>query len=61
MSSTAPSPGECAGNRKADDGLLQDLSPLGWEHINLTADYVLRQNQKPEEGKFKPLREQAGP
>jgi hypothetical protein len=22
-----------------DDGLLQYLSPLGWEHINLTGDY----------------------
>jgi hypothetical protein len=23
-----------------DDGLLQYLSPLGWEHINLTGDYL---------------------
>jgi hypothetical protein len=28
-----------------DDALLQHLSPLGWEHINLTGDYVWRCNQ----------------
>ena len=27
-----------------DDALLQYLSPLGWEHINLTGDYVWRQD-----------------
>jgi len=45
----------------ADEGLLQYLSPLGWEHINLTGDYVWCRNRKPEEGKFRPLREQAQP
>jgi hypothetical protein len=25
-----------------DEGLLQYLSPLGWEHINLTGDYLWR-------------------
>ncbi|EAU2757458.1 hypothetical protein A3Z79_25055, partial [Salmonella enterica subsp. enterica serovar Typhimurium] len=25
-----------------DGELLQFLSPLGWEHINLTGDYVWR-------------------
>jgi hypothetical protein len=25
-----------------DENLLQHLSPLGWEHINLTGDYVWR-------------------
>lgn len=44
-----------------DPGLPRFLSPLGWEHINLTGDYVWRQNRKPEEGKFRPLREQPGP
>jgi TnpA family transposase len=39
-----------------DDRLLQYLSPLGWEHINLTGDYVWRQNRKVEDGKFRPLR-----
>jgi Tn3 transposase DDE domain len=39
-----------------DERLLQHLSPLGWEHINLTGDYVWRQNRKVERGKFRPLR-----
>jgi TnpA family transposase len=42
--------------KRADDSLLQYLSPLGWEHINLTGDYVWRQNRKVEDGKFRPLR-----
>ena len=32
------------------------LSPLGWEHINLTGDYVWRQNRPRSPGKFRPLR-----
>ena len=36
--------------------LLQHVSPLGWEHINLTGDYVWRKDRKVEEGKFRPLR-----
>jgi TnpA family transposase len=44
-----------AGNT-IDDSLLQFLSPLGWEHINLTGDYVWRQNRKIENGQFRPLR-----
>lgn len=39
-----------------DDNLLQYLSPLGWEHINLTGDYVWRQSRKVEGGQFRPLR-----
>ena len=39
-----------------DDRLLQYLSPLGWEHINLTGDYVWRQSRKAESGQFRPLR-----
>ncbi len=37
--------------------LFQYLSPLGWEHINLTGDYVWRQSRKLEDGKFRPLRQ----
>ena len=40
-----------------DDGMLRYLSPLGWEHINLTGDYVWRQNQKIDKGQFRPLRD----
>ena len=39
-----------------DDSLLQYLSPLGWEHINLTGDYLWRQGKKPQKGGFRPLR-----
>ena len=39
-----------------DDGLLQYLSPLGWEHINLTGDYLWRNSAKIGAGKFRPLR-----
>ncbi|WP_449103113.1 Tn3 family transposase [Pseudomonas extremaustralis] len=41
--------------------LYQYLSPLGWEHINLTGDYVWRQNRKLEDGKFRPLRQVGKP
>ena len=39
-----------------DDGLLQHLSPLGWEHINLTGDYLWRQSKHVENGEYRPLR-----
>ncbi len=39
-----------------DDSLLQYLSPLGWEHINLTGDYLWRSSAKIGAGKFRPLR-----
>lgn len=39
-----------------DERLLPHLSPLGWEHINLTGDYIWRQNRQVEQGKFRPLR-----
>ena len=38
-----------------DPELLKYLSPLGWEHINLTGDYTWRSNKLPT-GKFRPLR-----
>jgi TnpA family transposase len=39
-----------------NDELLQYLSPLRWEHINLTGDYIWRHKQKLKKGKFRPLR-----
>ena len=45
----------------ADESLLQHLSPLGWEHINLTGDYIWQQNKKPKEGKYRPLRPLSNP
>ncbi len=44
-----------------DDTLLQYLSPLGWEHINLTGDYLWRSSAKVGAGKFRPLRPLASP
>jgi TnpA family transposase len=44
-----------------DDGMLRYLSPLGWEHINLTGDDVWRQNRKIDEGEFRPLRTRGNP
>ena len=44
----------------ADGNLLRYLSPLGWEHINLTGDYLWRSNTKTGAGKFSPLRPLAG-
>ena len=42
--------------QQVDDNLLQYLSPLGWEHINLTSDYVWQQSKQPKKGKFGLLR-----
>jgi len=39
-----------------DAALLQYLSLLGWEHINLTCDYLWRSGDKPGVAKFRPLR-----
>ena len=44
-----------------DETLLPHLSPLGWEHINLTGDYIWRQNKLVEQGNFRPLRTLAEP
>jgi hypothetical protein len=43
-------------SKSVDEALFQYLSPLGWEHINLTGDYVWRQSRKIEDGQFRPLR-----
>lgn len=45
-----------ARGRSINDNLLQHLSPLGWEHINLTADYTWQQSNQVAPGKFRPLR-----
>ena len=42
--------------KNVDDKLLQHMSPLGWEHINLTGDYIWRQSKQVEQGKFRSLR-----
>lgn len=35
---------------------LSHLSPLGWELINLTGDYIWKSNRIPASGKFRRLR-----
>ena len=42
-----------------DEALLGHLSPLGWEHINLTGDYIWRQSKQVEQGELRPLRVRA--
>ena len=46
--------------QEVDTALLRYLSPLGWEHINLTGDYVWRSSTKIGVGKFRPLRPLSG-
>ena len=43
--------------RTISDELLVHLSPLGWEHINLTGDYVCHANRRIAKGHFRPLRQ----
>jgi TnpA family transposase len=40
---------------EVDESLLQNLSPLGWEHINLTGDYIWENPRKAERRKFRQL------
>jgi Tn3 transposase DDE domain len=43
--------------RTISDDLLVHLSPLGWEHINLTGDYTWQANRRVAKGHFRPLRQ----
>ncbi len=45
-----------AAGRPIDPSLLPHLSPVGWEHINLTGDYIWPQTKRIAPGKFRPLR-----
>ena len=42
--------------QEIDDDHLQYLSPLGWEHISMTGDYVWKSNFEMGKGKFRPFR-----
>ncbi len=44
-----------------DHTLIQHLSPLGWEHINLTGDYVWNSSKELKKGFFRPLRPLSNP
>lgn len=39
-----------------DDSLLPHLSPLGWDHINLTGNYSWHAHKRVAKGRFRPLR-----
>ena len=39
-----------------DEKLLQHISPLGWEHINLTGDYTWQQSTVLDKDGYRPLR-----
>ena len=39
----------------ADDSLLPHLSPLEWEHINLTGDYRWQQSKQVQQGNYRSL------
>ncbi|EMQ7461956.1 Tn3 family transposase, partial [Escherichia coli] len=41
---------------KINAQLLSHLSPLGWEHINLTGDYIWKNSRIPTSGKLRRLR-----
>jgi TnpA family transposase len=45
-----------AQGRVVNEELLQHLSPLGWEHINLTGDYTWQQSRGLLKGSYRPLR-----
>jgi hypothetical protein len=38
------------------DALLTHVSPIGWEHINLTGDYTWHANRRVAQGRFRALR-----
>jgi TnpA family transposase len=38
------------------DALLTHVSPIGWEHINLTGDYTWHANRRAAQGRFRALR-----
>ena len=48
-------------SRQFDPALLQHVSPLGWEHINLTGDYTWHTNKRLAKGRFRPLRSPRNP
>ncbi|MBB5331700.1 hypothetical protein HDF14_005349 [Edaphobacter lichenicola] len=52
---------QMAKSRQFDPALLQHVSPLGWEHINLTGDYTWHTNKRVAKGGFRPLRSPRNP
>ncbi|MGF6415734.1 hypothetical protein OKW37_007493 [Paraburkholderia sp. MM5482-R2] len=42
--------------REIDDSLISHVAPLGWNHVNLTGDYVWHANKRVAKGRFRPSR-----
>jgi TnpA family transposase len=47
---------ELVRSRTVDRALFKHVSPLGWEHISLTGDYIWHTNKRVAKGGFRPLR-----
>jgi TnpA family transposase len=47
---------QMAKSQQFDPALLQHVSPLGWEHVNLTGDYTWHTNKRVAKGGYRPLR-----
>ncbi|MDR6775715.1 TnpA family transposase [Azospirillum sp. BE72] len=45
-----------AGGERIPDELLSHLAPLGWQHINLTGDYLWSADRVPGTSRYRPLR-----
>ena len=45
-----------ARSRPVNQNLFKHVSPLGWEHVNLTGDYTWHANKRVAKGGFRPLR-----
>jgi TnpA family transposase len=41
--------------KEVNEDWYQYLSPLGWEHISLTGDYIWHENKNTKHGEFRPL------
>ena len=50
-----------AAEQAIDPTLLPHLSPLSWEHIHLTGDYIWHANKRVAKGRFRPLRQRQRP
>ncbi len=48
-------------DRSIEENLVAHLSPLFWEHIHLTGDYMWHANKRVAEGRFRSLRRRSTP
>jgi len=47
--------------KEVNEDWYQYLSPLGWEHINLTGAYIWHESKNIQQGEFRPLRTMENP